>query len=144
MKFVKKNMKFTIRTEITINASKEKIWNTMMDFEAYPKWNPFIEHISGKKEVGAQLKAHLGGMKFKPFIIDLEENKRFSWIGKLFFKGLFDGEHIFIIEETEKGCVFRQDENFSGILVPLFKKKLNTETKSQFEAMNRALKEQVE
>ena len=39
---------------------------------------------------------------------------------------------------------FVQREIFSGLLVPLFAKDLNTKTKQGFEAMNQALKQLAE
>ncbi|MDR7016726.1 hypothetical protein [Acinetobacter sp. 3657] len=41
----KKQMHKEINTEIIINGSSEEVWNTLMDFEAYPEWNPFIINI---------------------------------------------------------------------------------------------------
>ena len=138
-------MSFEISTEIEISASTAKVWGVLMNFEEYPKWNPFIKSIEGNPQVGKQIKANIDGMKFKPIVLTNEKNKEFKWIGKLLLKGLFDGEHRFQIEETEDGKVrFVQSEKFSGILVPFFKKKLSTDTKSGFEEMNRKLKEQAE
>ena len=34
-----------IKTSIHINATKEKVWEILMDFEKYPEWNPFIKSI---------------------------------------------------------------------------------------------------
>ncbi|RYZ45415.1 MAG: SRPBCC domain-containing protein, partial [Chitinophagaceae bacterium] len=31
-----------IKTEIVINASKEKVWAILTNFSQYPQWNPFI------------------------------------------------------------------------------------------------------
>jgi hypothetical protein len=84
-------------------------------------------------------------MKFKPTILVRSENKELRWLGKLLFKGLFDGEHSFRIVDNENGtCTFYHEESFSGILVGLFAKKLDTDTKQGFIEMNEKLKELVE
>jgi uncharacterized protein YndB with AHSA1/START domain len=44
-----------IRTEITIQAKREKVWAILTDFENYPNWNPFITFIEGKAEEGRQI-----------------------------------------------------------------------------------------
>ena len=31
-----------LNTEIEINASAERVWQMLMDFDAYPQQNPFI------------------------------------------------------------------------------------------------------
>ncbi len=57
--------------------------------------------------------------------------------------GLFDGEHAFLIEATTSGCRLRQEEEFRGILVPLFGSMLR-DTERGFDAMNQALKQRAE
>lgn len=138
-------MKKEIKTSITIQASKEQIWNVLIDFKNYPKWNPFIKSISGEPTVGSQLNAEIGSMKFKPFVLVSDNQKELKWVGKLVIKGLFDGEHQFILEEQDDGSIkFHQNEKFSGLLVGLFAKKLDSDTKRGFEEMNKALKQSVE
>ena len=96
-------------------------------------------------KVGNIIKAELGGMTFKPEVLVYEKNKEFKWIGKLLFKGLFDGEHRFQLMDNSDGTTtFIQSEKFSGLLVRLFAKKLDRETKGDFVAMNEALKKRVE
>ncbi len=134
-----------IKTEIIINTTTEKVWKALLDFDNYPNWNPFIKAISGKPEIGNTIKVVLPGMTFKPKVVAFETDKEFRWLGHLLFKGLFDGEHIFNIKENPDGTTtFYHSEKFSGILVPLFRKKLLSETKQGFETMNIKLKEVVE
>lgn len=134
-----------ITTQIIIQASPEKVWQILTDFENYPNWNPFIHSISGEMEVGKTIKIELSDMKFKPKLLVYRKNEELRWIGKLFFKGVFDGEHIFQIQDNKDGTVtFIHKENFNGFLVGLFSKKLDTETKSGFEKMNQKLKELAE
>ncbi|MFZ4545382.1 MAG: hypothetical protein ACOYOA_15120 [Saprospiraceae bacterium] len=71
--------------------------------------------------------------------------KEFRWIGHLLFKGLFDGEHKFELIDNGNGTTtFRQSEKFNGILVPLFKKMLDINTRNGFMAMNEQLKNRAE
>lgn len=114
-------------------------------FEAYPNWNPFISSAEGRLEVGTHLSINAGGMNFKPEVLVCNINKELRWIGKLLFKGIFDGEHIFKIIDNKDGSVsFLQEEKFNGVLVGMFSKKLETDTKPGFEAMNLRLKELAE
>lgn len=139
-----------IKTQITINASPEKVWNILMDFESYPAWNPFITSIKGKALVGKKIKAQLNppgakGMSFTPKILALNTNKEFRWLGHLLIPGLFDGEHIFEITNNGNGtCTFIQREKFNGILIPIFKKMLDVNTLNGFNMMNAKLKELAE
>lgn len=131
-----------IKTTIQIAATPQKVWNVLTDFEQYPNWNPFIKSAEGKFAVGNKVAINAGGMNFKPRILVYNEKKEIRWIGKLLVKGFFDGEHIFKIVENKDGTVtFKQEEKFTGILVGLFAKKLDNETKVGFEQMNQKLKE---
>ena len=131
-----------IKTSIQITATPEKVWKVLTNFQEYKNWNPFLKSVEGHVKKGETIKINADGMKFKPKVLSFEENKQFSWIGKLLFKGLFDGEHLFLIEDNGDGTVtFRQEEKFQGILVGLFAKKLDTDTRQGFMQMNKKLKE---
>jgi len=121
----------------------------LTDFESYPEWNPFIISISGAKGVGDQLTVSIKPpdskpMRFKPTILECENNKELRWRGKLFVSGLFDGEHYFVLEDSPDGTtLFTQGEEFSGLLVGLFEKGLR-KTLQGFNLMNEALKRRCE
>jgi hypothetical protein len=143
-------MKKVIRTEIEINATPEKVWAILTDFQNYPSWNPFITSLIGNVEEGSTIIAHIeppdaNGMTFKLKILVNKLNQELRWIGRLFFKGIFDGEHIFQLIDNKNGSTtFVQSEIFTGILVPLFSKQLDNNTKRGFEAMNEKLKIKAE
>jgi hypothetical protein len=145
-----KAMSKEINTQIVINATPEKVWTILMDFEKYSTWNPFIKSISGTPMVGKKITAYIhppeaSPMIFKPKVLVLNKNLEFRWIGKLLLKGLFDGEHNFKIIDNKNGTVtFIQSEKFSGILVGLFSKMLDNNTLNGFKLMNEKLKEQAE
>ena len=74
-----------------------------------------------------------------------EPDRELRWLGHFLIPGLFDGEHICTIEPLEAGRVrFVQRENFTGLLVPLFMRRMEKDTKRGFEEMNRALKARAE
>ena len=134
-----------IKTSININATKEKVWEILMDFEKYPEWNPFIKSISGNIKIGNRIKVKLQGMAFTPTVVTLNKNIEFKWLGHLLLKGLFDGEHKFVLTDNGNGSInFEQSENFKGILVRLLSKSLDKDTKNGFEQMNNQLKIRAE
>jgi hypothetical protein len=143
-------MQKELRTEILINATPEKVWSVLTDFENYKNWNPFIKSIKGKVEAGKIIEARIEppdgqAMTFKPKILVFEKNKELRWLGHFIFKGLFDGEHIFeLIDNGNQTTTFIQREIFNGILVSLFKKMLDTNTVNGFNLMNQKLKEESE
>ena len=84
-------------------------------------------------------------MTFRPTVLKAEPNRELRWLGHLLISGLFDGEHIFTIEPLGESRVrFTQREVFTGLLVPLFARGLDTDTRRGFEEMNQALKTRAE
>lgn len=138
-------LKMEIKTEITINAKPNLVWDVLVNFKEYNNWNPFIKSITGDAKVGNKLEVNFEKITFKPTVLVFDKNKEFKWIGHLFFTGLFDGTHKFeLIDNNNGSTTLLHSESFKGILVPLFKKKLLKETKIGFEQMNEALKIEAE
>ena len=139
-----------INTEIIIQASPEKVWKILTDFDRYPEWNPFIKFIKGNVAVGNFISVRLDppgarGMTIKPRVEILDKNKEFRWKGHLLFPGLFDGEHKFELTDKGNGTTsFRHSEKFGGILIPIFNKFLDINTTNGFKLMNQKLKDLAE
>lgn len=139
-----------IKTQIKINATPDKVWSILTDFENYSSWNPFIKSITGEAKVGSRITVSITPpdgkvMTFKPEVLAFEKNKEFRWMGTLFFKGLFDGEHKFeLIDNANGTTTFNHCESFRGILVNFFKKQLENNTRRGFELMNENLKQRIE
>jgi hypothetical protein len=132
-----------IHTEIIINAPANKVWKLLTDFEKYPGWNPFIVKIEGMPRKGEKIKVYLRSamtrINFNATIINTEPGRELRWVGHLFFPGLLDGEHIFIIEPIGKNKIrFTHSERFTGLLS--FLGGLNKLTRSGLNDMNRDLK----
>lgn len=142
-------MAHSIRTEIIIRASATKVWNILCDFSAYPDWNPFLKSIEGSMETGSRLRCHIQNGRntfvFRPRVTDCRSERRFEWLGHLWFQGLFDGRHYFEIEVlNEQQIRFIQGESFSGVLAGALLRKMGTDTRNGFIAMNQALKQRAE
>lgn len=140
----------TIETKTIIHSAKEMIWQTLMEFDSYPDWNPFIKSIEGTVEEGDYLivkiqPEEMKVQKFKPEILTNKKNTEFRWKGKLFIPGLFDGEHYFLLNSLKDGSVeFVHGEKFSGLLSSPILKMIGSQTQAGFKAMNLALKQRVE
>ena len=139
-----------ITTQIEIDASVQNVWDILINFEGHSSWNPFIKHISGVASKGKRLKVivHPEGVKamtFTPTILKADEPTELRWLGKLLFSALFEGEHSFILEPLENNKTrLIHSESFTGLLVPIFWRMLDTKTRAGFEAMNQALKLEAE
>jgi len=138
-----------LHSEIEIDATPETVWEVLLDFASYPQWNTYIPSIEGEANEGSQLRVRIEppvgkGATFKPTVTEVKTGRRFEWLGRLGFKGVFDGRHRFEIEAVSGGTRLVQSEEFTGVLVPLLAKSLDRGTVAGFEAMNQALKERAE
>lgn len=143
-------MAFLLNTEIVINATPNKVWAILTDFKNYPNWNPFITSLTGDFEIGKKIIVRIEppevkASTFKAILTGFEANKKISWLGIFIMRGFFDGEHNFELTDNRNGTTtLVQYENFTGILVPIFKKILNNNTRRGFEAMNKKVKKLAE
>jgi hypothetical protein len=142
-------MSTTISTTIDINATPAAVWGVQTDFAAYPTWNPFMDRVKGTPAVGEKLVIHLSpnggrGMTFKPTVLAANPGRELRWLGKLGVRGIFDGEHSFVLTANADGTTrLTHGESFSGVLVALMKRTIDN-TQDGFTAFNQALKLRVE
>jgi hypothetical protein len=138
-----------IERAIAINASADRVWQILVDFERYPEWNPFVISASGEACPGRRLTVRIQppgerAMTFRPRVLVATPGRELRWLGRLLVPGIFDGEHSFTIEPTSPGsCRLVQAETFKGILVALLGGTLRA-TAEGFDQMNEALKARAE
>ncbi len=137
-----------IETSVEIAAPPTAVWRVLTDFPSYPAWNPFIRRLEGEAHVGARLRVTVQPpgrrpMTFRPTVRAAKPERELRWLGHLLLPGLFDGEHAFVIEPVGVGCRLRHEERFAGLLAGAFPGML-ADTERGFEALNAALKRQVE
>ncbi|MHB8254809.1 MAG: SRPBCC family protein [Acidiferrobacter sp.] len=136
-------------TTIDIRADIHAVWAVLTDFHAYPEWNPFIKQIHGYAEVGKRLQVHMTldhkNYVFRPVVRRVAFSSELSWIGHLWMPGLFDGEHIFVLEPGGEGITrFIQKERFTGLLAVFLGWTLTRKARVGFESMNQALRDRAE
>lgn len=136
-----------ISTEITIDAPLEKVWNVLIDFNSYKKWNPYIQNIQGIAQVHQKLILTIvppgkKRMLFKPIITFINEKSELQWVGKLVVQKIYDCQHSFKLKKISNDkTIFINSEKFTGVLEKLIFKFLEKSTREGFERMNHALKE---
>jgi hypothetical protein len=139
----------TLEATTEIDATPHEVWAVLTDFARHPDWNPFIRAIVGECAVGARLRTTIappGGraVTLRPVVLAADPVHELRWLGRLFVPRVFDGEHSFRIEALGAGRTrFTQSETFRGLLVP-FTSGVLAKTGVGFEAMNRALAQEVQ
>lgn len=144
---IHQSMAKEIRTEITINAPAEKVWQVLTDFGAYPTWNPYIVKFEGTLKEGERMQATLARpdgttSTLNPKVRELKVGERIVMRKQVLGGIIVGANHIFEVKGNPDGSTtFVQAMTFNGFATY----KIGTEMlKKQFEAMNKALKSRVE
>jgi hypothetical protein len=66
-----KKMFAPIIVTTVINSSEEKVWDVMLDFQNYARWNPWVDKLDGEAKLGSRVKAH-GKMGNSTGTLDLQ------------------------------------------------------------------------
>jgi hypothetical protein len=138
-----------IHTDIWIERPPAKVWQVLTAGDQYPSWNPFIRQLRGELRPGSRIAVEIAApdsssMIFQPIVITVHEDREIRWLGSLWIRGLFDGEHSFHLESAGSCTHVIQAERFSGILVGRLSDGILEKTQHGFVAMNEALKKRVE
>jgi hypothetical protein len=140
-----------LRDEIEIQASPERVWEVLTDFDAYHQWNPFMVEAEGRPVAGQRLRVRMrppGRRRpttFRPRVLEAVPGRRLRWLGRVLVPGLFDGDHRFTIEPAGPGRArLVQEERFGGLLAPALLRALAEPTLAGFRQMNQALRARAE
>jgi hypothetical protein len=139
-----------IRTEIEIAAPPSDVWRVLLDFRRYPEWNPFIVDLKGEAKTGASVALTISlpdsnsERQFRARLLKCEPESELRWLGHLWMKGLFDGEHFLKLEARGNGQTrVIHGEDYHGIFLRFLLPRV-TEAARGFVYMNQALKRRVE
>ena len=96
-----------LHTEIAIDAPADRVWRVLMDFDSYPDWNPYIRKLKGDTAPGAKLEVRMDisgsrKMNLKTRVLTAQAGREFGWSGRVLMPGIFDAEHVFIIEPIDE------------------------------------------
>jgi hypothetical protein len=138
-----------IQTEIWIERPPAAVWQILTATDEYPSWNPFIRHLRGQLQPGSRIEVEIGPpgsgtITFRPVVLTVEQDREIRWLGSLWIRGLFDGEHSFRLESDGHRTHLIQSERFSGLLVGRLTDSTLHQTEEGFAAMNKAVKERAE
>jgi hypothetical protein len=140
----------TIKTNIVIDSTPQKVWNILTNFKEYELWNPFMTKVVGDANLGSKIEVNIKTMNGKkrtyyPIITKCETNSELRWKGKSILPGVFDGERIFILERSvDEKVSLSHKEIFSGLGVKFVGNKLDEKLRDSFVRMNEALKIRAE
>jgi len=88
--------------------------------------DPYCERIEGTVALGGTVKAYTTlapGRAFPVKVAEFEAPTRMVWRGGMPL-GLFKGERTYALSPEGEGTVFHMQEEFSGLMLPLFNRSL--------------------
>lgn len=142
---------FEIRNDIEINAPIDKVWNAVIDFDNYKKWNSQLTFLGGTVKPNGKLHLRLAAegadpYEFKPNISYWTEKKQFAWLAQTGLPRIFDGEHFFELKDLGNGkTLLTNREEYRGVLSQIFRQLPMMKTAPDgFKKMNIELKNYVE
>ena len=144
--FDEQNSKRFYRDEVVIEASAQRVWDTLTDFEQLADWNPLVISVKGDLRPANQIEVRVSIMPrpIKATILRHNPPYELHWLDQVPMGGmeprfmatiepLGDHRSRFIIEET-----------FEGPLVALIGGRLDSQMPALYRAMCQGLKQQVE
>lgn len=140
-----------IHTEIVIEAPPSRVWQALVDFENYPRWNQFIPMAQGQLAQAAVLKIliHPPGGRSQHYnvrVVNIVPGSQLDWLGHFGLPGLIDGHHVFCLQQVAANrTLLIHREKFVGLLVPfVWQSFLNVKLRAGFILMNETLKRFIE
>jgi hypothetical protein len=135
-----------INTRVVINAPTDKVRAIVVDYGAYPSWNPFVVKVEGDMSAGKDVRVTVHPVGQAQITgtghVLASDPDRIAWSGHLGFPGVFSGVHTFLIEsDGPNRTVFSNNEKMQGLSVLFYDFK---PTEAAFVAMNQALKQRAE
>jgi hypothetical protein len=116
--------RLTVRTELKIAATPQAVWDLLLDFESYPRWNPSIRRAQGEVGLGNTVELWTAMLPLGPpvhvraVVVEVDAPRRLQWLGTLHATWIFTGLHRFILHPQEDDTVLLvQEETFRGALV---------------------------
>lgn len=138
-----------LETEIVVDAPPQTVWAVLDDIERYPEWNPALPALRGRTTVGQRVvgtlrQPNVPEREVTPTIIRIVGARELRWLSQA-PGGVFSAEHIFILEPTEDGGTrVRHNEIFDGPMADERWQSIDTNLRTAYHDLNRALKAQAE
>lgn len=133
------------KASIQIQAAPEKVWQILTDASGYPAWDPGMNRIEGQLALGQSVKFYTKlapDQAFPVRVTAFEPGRKLVLTGGMPL-GLFKSERTHTLTPTSGGTLFKTEEIFSGLLLPVFGKSIPDLTEN-FAGFVAALKKQAE
>lgn len=144
-----------VRSEIMINAPKDKVWAAITDIEGWADKSSAINASSltsvGALAEGSELSITMrsdvvgeDGPTYAPIIIKFEDQVSYRWRAVMGVGIIFTNDKQFELTEVDGGVRLVHSEYFNGMMLPLMKGFLDQGVSSILDEMNQGFKTEAE
>ena len=135
----------SIRTEIYLDHSADRVWGLLVDFDHYGEWNPLNIKAAGQARLGARipmtfLNPASPGTTIRQTVTvsTFEPGKALAWSGSIPL--LFHGRHHFQLLPEGAGVRLLHGEDLGGWIANRFKpEQIERDFIPHYQAVNQAL-----
>jgi len=134
-------------TAITINASVSKVWQELINFNAYSSWNPIVGKLEGEMIEGNKISTFIVPLNktYFPTLLSFKKNQEIIWQGTQGAKFLMAGKHYYRLNEISANKTeLLHGEYFTGLFSFFISASLLQKMKTAFEQHNYLLKQRIE
>ena len=121
----RKGGKLTYSMFTKLEVPIDRVWSHISDREKLLEWDSMLMELDGEIKKGSQIKLRSKlspNQQFKLKVSEFRPPNLMVW--KSGFWPMFKGVRTYQLQEESDGTLLALNESFSGILLPLIKKKL--------------------
>ena len=106
------------RASTTITSPAQTVWETLIDTDRWPEWDPHVVRVEGEAVLGGKIRMHtdMSSTTIPVDVVAFTPSHRMVWRGGLPL-GLMTGTRTFTLTEADGITVFELHEVFTGPLV---------------------------
>lgn len=129
--------------EIEIDARPERVWETLVNVERWPQWNPDVKSVSleGDTQAGSVFRWKTRSGTITSTFRAVEPPRHVSWSGKTMSLSAI---HVWSLEEAGGKTTVKTAESFDGHLARLLRRPLNKMLQKTLNKAVQSLKVEVE
>lgn len=132
------------RASTSIAASAQEVWDTLVDTDRWPEWDPHVELVEGQAILGGKIRMHtsLSSTTIPVHVAEFVPPRSMVWRGGLPL-GLMTGTRTFSLAEADGVTTFELHEVFTGPLVGILGRFM-PDLQPSFEAHVEGLRARIE
>jgi len=139
-------------TSYDVSAPVEFVWQTLVEVESYPEWNPFTPIVETTFEVGSQIVMYVRLFPMFPdvllrqseTVVEFHINDMMCWETILGSSFWFLSHRCYEVMEIDNGTVLSNSMVYEGLLAPLVNSLTRQLVMTGFHNVSMALKDRIE